>query len=77
MSYSLNSLKVGYIGDCIGDTIGLIKEDTRSLDCSSYNPIVVYLQLSASTTSLMSWSMTSATMRGAGSGLARGLGPRV
>ena len=35
MSYSLNSLKGGYIGDCIGTTIGVIKGDTRSLDYSS------------------------------------------
>ena len=39
MSYSLNSLKGGYIGDYIGfikTTIGFIKGDTRSLDSSSY-----------------------------------------
>ena len=35
MSHSLNSLKGGYIGDCIGTTIGVIKGDTRSLDYSS------------------------------------------
>ena len=35
MSYSLNSLKGGYIGDQ-GTTIGVIKGDTRSLDYSSY-----------------------------------------
>ena len=34
MSYSLNSLKGGYIGN--GTTIGVIKGDTRSLDYSSY-----------------------------------------
>ena len=36
MSYSLNSLKGGYIGDYIGATIGVINGDTRSLDYSSY-----------------------------------------
>ena len=36
MSYSLNSLKGGYIGDHIGTIKGDIKEDTRSLDYSSY-----------------------------------------
>ena len=37
MSYSLNSLKGGYIGDCIGGTIGVIKGDTRSLDSGSFD----------------------------------------
>ena len=32
MSHSINSLKRGHIGDCIGG----IKGDTRSLDYSSY-----------------------------------------
>ena len=41
MSYSLNSLKGGYIGDSIGD----IKGDTRSLDSSSYNSFVAILSL--------------------------------
>ena len=36
MSYSLNSLKGGYIGDYIGTTIGVIKKDTRNLDNGSY-----------------------------------------
>ena len=36
MSYSLNSLKGGYIGDYIGTTIGVIKGDTRSLDTGSH-----------------------------------------
>ena len=36
MSYSLNSLKGGYIGDYVGTTIGVIKGDTRSLGYSSY-----------------------------------------
>ena len=36
MSYSLNSLKGGYIGIIYGTTIGVIKGDTRSLDYSSY-----------------------------------------
>ena len=36
MSYSLNSLKAGYIGDYIGETVmGVIQGDTRSLDYSS------------------------------------------
>ena len=35
MSYSLNSLKGGYIGDYIGTTIGGIRGDTRSLDYGS------------------------------------------
>ena len=33
MSHCLNSLK----GGCIGDYIGVIKGDTRSLDNGSYN----------------------------------------
>ena len=37
MSYSLNSLKGGSIGQYIGITIGEIKGDTRSLDSGSYN----------------------------------------
>ena len=44
MSYSLNSLKGGYIGDYMGTTIGVIKGDTRSLDSSSHvvqSPLVV------------------------------------
>ena len=36
MSCSLNSLKGGYIGDYIGDYSRVIKEDSRSLDYSSY-----------------------------------------
>ena len=36
MSYSLTSLKGGYIGDYMGTSIGVIKGDTRSLDYSSY-----------------------------------------
>ena len=36
MSYSLNSLKGGYIGDSIGATVRGIKGDTRSLDYGSY-----------------------------------------
>ena len=36
MSYSLNSLKGGYIGDYIRDDYGFIKGDTRSLDKGSY-----------------------------------------
>ena len=36
MSYSLNSLKGGNVGDYIGTTIGDIKGDARSLDYSSY-----------------------------------------
>ena len=39
MTFSLNSLKGGYIGDYIGTTIGVIKWDTRSLDNGSYNPL--------------------------------------
>ena len=35
MSSSLNSSKVGYIGDYIGDCYGVIQGDTRSLDYSS------------------------------------------
>ena len=35
MSHSLNSLKGGYIGDCIGDYEGITKEHTRSLDYGS------------------------------------------
>ena len=36
MSYSLNSLKGGYIGIVQGYIIGVIKGDTRSLDNGSY-----------------------------------------
>ena len=36
MSYSLNSLKGGSIGDYIGDYYKRIMGDTRSLDYSSY-----------------------------------------
>ena len=35
MSYSLNSFKGGYIGDYVG----VIKGDTRSLDSSSYGHV--------------------------------------
>ena len=43
MSNSLNSLNGGYMADSIGDYyIGLIKGDTRSLDCGSYIPKDVY-----------------------------------
>ena len=38
VSYSLNFLREGYIGMIYGTTIGDIKGDTRSLDCSSYGP---------------------------------------
>ena len=38
MSYSLNSLKRGYVGDYMGITTGVIDEGTRSLASSSYNP---------------------------------------
>ena len=47
MSYSLNSLKGGYIGDYIGTIIvtiiGLTKGDTRSLHKSSIVPTIVTL----------------------------------
>ena len=36
LSYSLNSLKEGYITDYIGTTIGVTKGDTRSLDNGSF-----------------------------------------
>ena len=37
MSYSLNSLKGGYIGDYMGDYYrGYYKGDTRSLDTGTY-----------------------------------------
>ena len=36
LSYSLNSLKGGYIGIICRTTIGIIKEDTRSLEYGSY-----------------------------------------
>ena len=39
MSYSLNSLKGGYIGDDLWDIMGVIKEDTRNLDYNPYNPL--------------------------------------
>ena len=38
VSFSLNSLKGGYIGIIYGTTIGVIKGDTRSLDYSSCDP---------------------------------------
>ena len=46
MSYSLNSLEGGYIGDYIGDYyIGVIKGDTRSLDYSSYGCCIIICTL--------------------------------
>ena len=36
MNHSLNSFKGGYIRDHIGDSLGVIRGDTRSLDYSSY-----------------------------------------
>ena len=36
MSYSLNSLKEGYLGDSIGEYYRVIKGDTQNLDYSSY-----------------------------------------
>ena len=33
--YSLNSLKGGYLGEYMGSSFGVIKEDTRSLDYGS------------------------------------------
>ena len=44
MSYSLNSLKGGYIGGYLGTTIGDIKGETRSLDYGSYALINMHLQ---------------------------------
>ena len=39
MRYSLTCLKGGlYSGDYIGDHLGVIQPDTRSLDNGSYNP---------------------------------------
>ena len=38
LSYSLKSLKGGYIGDYIGDYYRGYYGDTRSLDYGSYNP---------------------------------------
>ena len=38
MSYSLNSLKGINKRILLGTIIGLIKGDTRSLDCNHYNP---------------------------------------
>ena len=40
MSYSLNSLKGGYIGIIWGTTIRVIKGDTRTLDYGSYRGVV-------------------------------------
>ena len=45
MSYSLNSLLRGYIGDYIGTTIGDIRGDTRSLDNGSYGFFVLQLHI--------------------------------
>ena len=39
MSYSLNCLKGGYIGDYIGDYYRVIRGDTRSLEYGSYEAI--------------------------------------
>ena len=36
MSYSLNSLEEGYIGDYIGTIMGVIEGDTRSFEYGSY-----------------------------------------
>ena len=36
MSYSLNSLQAGYVGDYLGDYYGDIKGDTRSLEHGSH-----------------------------------------
>ena len=36
MSYSLNTLKGGYIGDYIGHYYRSYQGDARSLDCSSH-----------------------------------------
>ena len=58
MSYSLNSLKVGYIGDYIGTTMGVIKGDTRSLDSGSIR-VVSLLRSSTYSTSSPSHSETS------------------
>ena len=41
MSYSPNFLKGLDTGTIQGTIVGVIKEDTRSLDYSSYNPTVV------------------------------------
>ena len=41
MSYSLNLVKKGYIGDHTGEDGRVIKGDTRSLDCSSNNPYII------------------------------------
>ena len=47
MSYSLNSLNGGYIGDNRGTTTGHIKGDTRSLDYSSYPQSLAETTISA------------------------------
>ena len=36
MSYGLNSLKRGYIGECIGEYVGVFEGDTWSLDYGSF-----------------------------------------
>ena len=41
MSYDLNSLRGGYIGNYIGDYNRGYKRDTRSLDSCTYNLIRV------------------------------------
>ena len=43
MSYSLNSLKGGYIGLIEGTIMGVMKGDTRSLDHGSHGILVVHL----------------------------------
>ena len=45
MSYSLNSLKGGYIRDYIGDYYRDIKGDTRSLDYRSYEPSCLFAKM--------------------------------
>ena len=45
LGYSLRSLKGGYIGDCLGSSIGLIKRDTCSLDYRSFaSPSMVWFE---------------------------------
>ena len=63
MSYSLNSLKGGYIGDYIGDYYRGYKGDTRSLDSSSYGSDLNPLSSSGvGVVCLASWLLGQALM---------------
>ena len=43
MTYSLYSSKGGYVGIILRIAIGVVKEDTRSLDFGSHIPMTFYI----------------------------------